>query len=182
MDRHATGIFGKSSRIDDGRAIRKLTVIDAFTSVCLAIHLDRRIMSDNVVAAMAAPFAEREKAGRGGSPTKNRYCKSSNGKRRDELIGGKIFHTAEEARGVIEAWPQDCAAVYPHSAAGCGDPASESFVALAAATLTVALLRHARRHQPSLRSVNWEMPIYSATALQNLSAVRSRQMARRFLY
>ncbi len=39
-----------------------------------------------------------------GRPWETGYCKSSNGKLRDELLNGEIFYTLKEAQVIIEHW------------------------------------------------------------------------------
>jgi transposase InsO family protein len=39
-----------------------------------------------------------------GSPWENGYTESLNGKFRDELLNGEIFHTLKEAKTLIEKW------------------------------------------------------------------------------
>lgn len=47
------------ARTHDGRAFRMLTVIDEFTRECLAIHVARRIRSDDVIHLLADLFTTR---------------------------------------------------------------------------------------------------------------------------
>jgi putative transposase len=109
-------------RTHDGRAFRMLTVIDEYTRECLAIEVDRRLRSDDVLHCIAELFTDRgppdhirsdngseftAKAVRDwlgrigvrtlyiepGSPWENGYNESFNGKLRDELLNGEIFCT-----------------------------------------------------------------------------------------
>lgn len=41
-----------ADRTDDGKAFRMLTVIDEFSRECLAIHVQRQIKSDDVLAVL----------------------------------------------------------------------------------------------------------------------------------
>ena len=120
-------------RTHDGRAFRMLTVIDEFTRRCLAIKVDRKLKSDDVLECIATLFVEhgppdhirsdngseftahavREWLGRigvktlyiePGSPWENGYNESFNGKLRDELLNGEIFYTLKEATVLIERW------------------------------------------------------------------------------
>jgi len=107
-------------RTHDGRPLRMLTVVDEFTRECLAIKVERRIRSEDVLECLADLFllrgtpaylrsdngpefeatAVREWLGRlgvetlfiePGSPWENGYVESFNGKLRDELLNGEIF-------------------------------------------------------------------------------------------
>lgn len=63
-----------------------------------------------------------------GSPWKNGYCKSFNGRMRDELLNGETFYSLREAQIVIEQWRQHYNTKRPHSALGYRPPAPESVV------------------------------------------------------
>ena len=58
-----------------------------------------------------------------GSPWKNGYNESLNGKLRDELLNGEIFTNLQEARILIEAWRREYNGVQPHSSLGYRPPA-----------------------------------------------------------
>ena len=51
-----------------------------------------------------------------GSPWENGYCKSFNGKLREECLNGEIFYSLRETRIVIEQWRQQYNRVRPHAA------------------------------------------------------------------
>jgi len=118
-------------RTHDGKAFRRLTVIDEHSRQCLAIHVQRKLKSDDVLAVLTELFqrrgphdhfrsdngaeftayAVRDWLGRigvktlyiePGSPWENGYNDSFNGKLRDELLNGEIFYTLEEAVILIE--------------------------------------------------------------------------------
>ena len=109
-----------------------LTVIDEYTRECLAIETQRRLRSGDVLEIMAELFLKHgppdhirsdhgpefiAKALRGwlgrvgvktlyiepGSPWENGYNESFNGKLRDELLNGEIFHSLREARSSLNA-------------------------------------------------------------------------------
>jgi putative transposase len=132
-----------------------LVVVDEFTRECLAIRVDRRLDSDDVLAVLAELFvrhgppghvrsdngpefaakAVRTWLGRlgtralfiePGSPWENGYCESFNGKLRDELLDREIFYTLEEARLLVEAWRHHYNTARPHSALGYRPPAPEA--------------------------------------------------------
>ncbi len=120
-------------RTHDGKVFRMLTVIDEYTRECLAIRVDRRLNSNDVVETLADLFLLQgtpdyirsdngaeftAKLVRGwlerlgaktlfigpGSPWENGYNESFNGKLRDELLNGEIFYTLKEATILIEQW------------------------------------------------------------------------------
>ena len=66
-----------------------------------------------------------------GSPLENGYCKSFNGKLRDECLDGEIFYSLKEAQVVIEMWRKHYNTERPHSALGYRSPAPLAWVAAA---------------------------------------------------
>lgn len=160
-----------ADRTHDGKAFRMLTVIDEFSRECLAIHVQRQIRSDDVLAVLTDLFAKhgspahirsdngaeftaaavREWLGRigvrtlyiePGSPWENGYCESFNGKLRDELLNGEIFYTLKEAQILIGNWRQHYNTIRPHSSIGYVSPAPQ-VVLPRAATLLYPLTRSA---------------------------------------
>jgi transposase InsO family protein len=144
-------------RTHDGKVLRMLVVVDEFSRECLAIRVERRLGSDEVLEVLAELFvrhgppehirsdngpefvagAVREWLGRlgvgalliePGSPWENGYCESFNGKLRDELLGREIFYSLREAQVLIEAWRRHYNAVRPHSALGYRPPAPAAVV------------------------------------------------------
>ena len=144
-----------ADRTHDGRAFRMLTVIDEYTRECMAIVVDRRLRSTNVIEAMAELFirkglpehirsdngpefcakAVREWLDRlnigplfiePGSPWENGYCESFNGKLRDELLNREIFYTLKEAKVLIENWRKEYNTIRPHSSLGYRVPAPQT--------------------------------------------------------
>lgn len=142
-------------RTHDGKVFRMLTVIDEYTRECLAIRVDRKLNSTDVVEALADLFLLRgtpayirsdngaeftAKLVRGwlnrlgattlfiepGSPWENGYNESFNGKLRDELLNGEIFYTLKEAKILIEQWRHHYNTVRPHSSLGYRPPAPET--------------------------------------------------------
>lgn len=146
-----------ADRTHDSKAFRMLTVIDEFSRECLAIHVQRQIRSDDVLAVLTDLFALygppahiRSDNGaeftaiavRGwldrigvktlyiepGSPWENGYCESFNGKLRDELLNGEIFYTLKEAQILIENWRQHYNTIRPHSSLGYVPPAPQAIL------------------------------------------------------
>src|SRR5262245_1509606 len=156
-----------TGRTHDGRAFRMLTLVDEFTRECLAIDVARRITADDVLERLAWLFVTRgvpehirsdngpeftAKVARQwltdvgvktlfiepGSPWKNGYVESFNGKLRDELLNGEIFYTLREAKILIEKWRTHYNQVRPHSSLGYKPPAPETWVLAGPASLRSA--------------------------------------------
>ena len=120
-----------ADRTHDGRKYRMLNVVDEFTRECLAIRVNRKLRSTDVIDALSDLFILRGLPGHirsdngpefvamavrewiaavgaktayieRGSPWENGYCESFNSKLRDELLNGEIFYTLQEAKVIIE--------------------------------------------------------------------------------
>jgi transposase InsO family protein len=144
-------------RTRDGKVLRMPVVVDEFTRECLAIRVERRLGSDEVLEVLAGLFVSRglpehirsdngpefvagavrgwlARLGIGtlfiepGSPWENGYCESFNGKLRDELLDREVFHSLREAQVLIEAWRRHYNTVRPRSALGYRPPAPEAVV------------------------------------------------------
>ena len=134
-----------------------LNVIDEFTRECIAIRVDRRLRSTDVIDVLSDLFILRGIPGHvrsdngpefvaravrewiaavgaktafimPGSPWENGYCESFNSKLRDELLNGEIFYTLEEAKVIIEGWRRQYNTVRPHSSLGYMPPAPEALL------------------------------------------------------
>ncbi len=139
-------------RTHNGRKFRMLNVIDEFTRECLAIRVDRKLKSTDVIDVLSDLFILRGVPGHvrsdngpefvakavrewiaavgartafiePGSPWENGYCESFNSKLRDELLNGELFYSLAEARIVIEGWRQHYNTLRPHSSLGYEPPA-----------------------------------------------------------
>ena len=144
-----------TTRTADGRAFKMLTIIDEYTRECLAILVDRRITSQDVIDQLFNLFVfrgipEHIRSDNGpeftareickwlarlgvktlfiepGSPWENGYIESFNGKLRDELLNREIFTTLTEAKVLIADWRKEYNQVRPHSAKGYKPPAPEA--------------------------------------------------------
>jgi len=142
-------------RTHSGRAIRMLTIIDEHTRECLAIEVNRKLNSQNVIDVLSQLFIERgppehirsdngsefiakqvrqwlERHHVGalyiepGSPWENGYIESFNGKLRDELLNLEIFDTLYEAQVLVERWRREYNTVRPHSSLNYRPPAPET--------------------------------------------------------
>ncbi|MAT45615.1 MAG: hypothetical protein CL609_25065 [Anaerolineaceae bacterium] len=61
-----------------------------------------------------------------GSPWKNAYSESFNGKMRNELLNTEIFYSIKEAQKIIKLWRVHYNTIRPHSALGYRPPAPET--------------------------------------------------------
>jgi len=131
----------------DGRSFRILTVIETYSTECLALEVDRSIGSRQVSDALERAIARHGKPqmitcdngteitsnamdawayGRGvaldfiqpGRPVENGHIESFNCKLRDECLNTSWFESLEEAREVIQAWGLDYNEVRPQSRLG----------------------------------------------------------------
>jgi putative transposase len=138
-------------RIENGRSIRALAIVDDFTRECLALLIDYSLGSADVIREFERIAFDRElpktirfdngaeftshamlrwAAGRDielhfiapGKPTQNGSIESLNGKIRDELFNMHRFMTIFEARRRADAWRADYNEVRPHSALGYRTP------------------------------------------------------------
>ena len=142
-------------RTDDGKAFRTLNIIDEYSRECLAIRVDRKLNSGNVIDALSDLFILRgvpsfirsdngpefvAQAVRGwikavgaktayiepGSPWENGNCESFNARFRDEFLNGEIFYSLCEAQILIEEWRKHYNTKRPHSALGYRPPTPEA--------------------------------------------------------
>ncbi len=124
-----------------------LTIVDEYTRECLAIDVERRLGSEDVLERLTELFMRRgpptylrsdngpeftahavrewlSRLGVGtlfiepGSPWENGYVESFNGKLREELLDREIFFTLGEAKVLIARWRQEYNTIRPHSSLG----------------------------------------------------------------
>jgi transposase InsO family protein len=154
-------------RTHNGRKFRMLNVIDEFTRECIAIRIDRKLKSTDVIDVLSDLFVLRGVPGHvrsdngpefvakavrewitavgaktafiePGSPWENGYCESFNSKLRDELLNGELFYSLAEARIIIEGWRQHYNTRRPHSSLGYRPPAPNAVLWPAAPTQPAA--------------------------------------------
>ena len=142
-----------SDALADGRKIRCLTIVDAFTRECPAIEVDTSLpgervarVLDRLVATRGAPAAITVDNGpelRGqaldawayrhgvtldfitpGKPVDNAFIESFNGKFRDECLAQHWFLSLPDARFHVEQYRRDYNEVRPHSALDNRTPAA----------------------------------------------------------
>lgn len=146
-----------AERTHNGRAFRMLTVVDEYTRECLAIKVERKLSSTQVLDVLADLFLKRGtpkfiRSDNGpefcaeavkswlkrlkvntlfiepGSPWENGYIESFNGKLRDELLNGEVFTTLKEAQVLIGDWKNHYNHIRPHSSLGYRPPAPEAWL------------------------------------------------------
>src|SRR5271168_701690 len=149
-------------RTHEGRKYRMLNVIDEHTHECLAIRIERKLKSIDVIDVLSDLFIlrgvpEHIRSDNGpefvakvvqdwigavgartayiapGSPWENGFIESFNARLRDELLDGEIFYPLQEARVIIESWRRHYNTVRPHGSLGYKPPAPEVFVPALAA-------------------------------------------------
>lgn len=138
----------------DGRKLRILTIIDAFTRYVPALDVRDRYTGADVVETLERvckelgyPRSIRVDQGpefiskdldlwaytrgveldfsRPGKPTDNAYIESLNGKFRAECLSAHWFMNLADARRKCESWRRDYNDVRPHSALGYKTPSSQ---------------------------------------------------------
>ena len=136
-----------SDQLFDGRRIRILTVVDAFTRVSPAIDVRQNYRGADVVATLervtkvygmlktirvdnGPEFIGKDldlwaymngvtlDLSRPGKPTDDAFVESFNGSFRAECLNASWFLSLEDARSKCEAWRQDYNDVRPHSSIG----------------------------------------------------------------
>jgi putative transposase len=161
-------------RTHQGRKYRMLNLIDEFTHECLAIRVDRKLKSTDVIDVLSDQFIlrgvpEHIRSDNGaefvakavqdwigavgaktayierGSPWENGFIESFNARLRDELLDGEIFYSLAEAKIVIESWRRHYNTVRPHGSLGYKPPAPEVFIPAFAAP---AALQSRQRRRP----------------------------------
>ena len=141
-----------SDPLYDGRKVRALTLIDAYTRECLAIMVDQGIRGEQVVEVVTA-VSERRGAplriqvdngpefvskvldrwayerrvelafSRPGKPTDNAHVEAFNGRLRQECLNPHWFLSLVDARTKIEAWRVAYNESRPHGALEWATPA-----------------------------------------------------------
>lgn len=140
----------------DGRKIRCLTIVDNYSSKCMAIEVGQGLKGNYVVSVLeelrlfhqAVPrkiqvdngseFISKEVDrwayehqvelvfSRPGKPTDNPYIESFNGSFRDECLNAYWFLSLEDAKEKIEIWKDEYNTFRPHSC--LGDLTPEMFI------------------------------------------------------
>ncbi len=142
-----------SERLENGRKVKMLVVIDEFTRECLALDVAKHFKGEDVVEVLRYLFAVRgcpkyirsdngpefvSKAVRKwlkvsgvetlyvapGSPWENGYVESFNSKLRDEFLNRELFLHIDELRYVADRWRMDYNHYRPHSSLDYMAPAA----------------------------------------------------------
>ncbi len=157
-----------SERLENGRLMKLLVVIDEFTRECLAIDVNRKIKGPDVVEVLRYLFAVRgapefirsdngpefvsnavqkwlENSGvdtlyvAPGSPWENGYVESFNSKLRDEKLNRELFLHIDELRYVADRWRMDYNHYRPHSSLDYMAPAAFAAMCLEQGSATLRL-------------------------------------------
>ena len=139
-------------RTTNGRPLKILSIVDEFTRECIALEVNRRITSDDVIAVLVDLFAirgvpefvrcdngpefiasrlrtflDRVDVGTSyiepGSPWENGFVESFHSRFRDECLACEESTTMTEARTVINQWRMTYNQRRPHSSLGGLTPA-----------------------------------------------------------
>src|SRR5713101_8738417 len=137
--------------VECGRAIRVLSIVDAYTRECLALEVDTSFASrrvtrvlDAIVAQRGQPKAIRCDNGpeltsrhflawcverqielvhiQPGKPTQNAHVESFHGRLREECLNVSWFQNLFDARRKIAAWRTEYNEEHPHSSLGYRTP------------------------------------------------------------
>jgi len=151
--------------VECGRAIRVLSVVDAYTRECLALEVDTSFASrrvtrvlDSIVSERGRPLAIRCDNGpeltsrhflawcverqielvhiQPGKPTQNAHVESFHGRLREECLAVSWFQNLFDARRKITAWKIEYNEERPHSSLGYRTP--KEFAAAQAASFYTA--------------------------------------------
>lgn len=131
-------------RLADGRAFRLLTMVDIYSRECVALEVEPRFCSDDVVDILKRACRERGVPNalrcdngtefvakpldqwafwskvaldfsRPGKPTDNAFIESFNGGVRRELLNPSYFETIDQARKAARVWREEYNEFRPHS-------------------------------------------------------------------
>lgn len=138
-------------RTDNGAGLKMLTLIDEYSRQCLAIRVERKLRSGDVLNILSEVMATRgvpmylrsdngsefiarevqdwfKELGIGtiyidpGSPWQNPYVESFHNRLRDECLNREVFLSVAEAQVIIEEWRRFYNRVHPHSRLGFQSP------------------------------------------------------------
>ena len=157
-----------NERLENGRKVRMLVVIDEFTRECLALDVSRHFKGKDVVEVLRYLFAVRgcpefirsdngpefvskavqkwlEVSGvdtlyvAPGSPWENGYVESFNSRLRDEFLNRELFLHIDELRYVADRWRMDYNHYRPHSSLDYMAPATFATKCLEQGSATLRL-------------------------------------------
>jgi putative transposase len=139
-------------RTRNGRSLKWFSLVDEYTRECLALEVDRRMTSREVIDVLADLLVVRGAPGHirsdngpefiaqairrwlgrtevkslyiePGAPWENGYAESFHSRLRDELLNVEEFATVPEAQTLAAAWKADYNHRRPHSSLGYRTPA-----------------------------------------------------------
>ena len=157
-----------TERLENGRKVKLLVVIDEFTRECLALDTGKRFTGHDVVEVLRYLFAVRGcpdyiRSDNGpefvskavqkwlkvsgvktlyiapGSPWENGYVESFNSKLRDELLNRELFLHIDELTYVADRWRMDYNHYRPHSSLDYMAPAAFAAMCLEQGSATLHL-------------------------------------------
>jgi len=140
-------------KLENGRKVRILNVLDEFSKECLASDVGFHVRGHDVVEILRYLFVVRgcpvnirsdngpefiAEAVKGflafsgvdtlyierGSPWENGYVESFHSRMRDELLDGELFLHLDEVKYVVDRWRMDYNHYRPHSSVGYMTPAA----------------------------------------------------------
>lgn len=164
-------------RTASGHSLKWFSIIDEHTRECLAMKVNRRMTSDDVLDVLRDLFVARGVpqhirsdngpefiarairrflSGAGvealyiepGSPWQNGYAESFNSRLRDELLNAEIFENVSEAQSLAAEWRSVYNHRRPHSSLGYQTPAQYAAGRAAFAPAAPALKQHSRDQEP----------------------------------
>ena len=157
-----------TERLEDGKKVKLLVVIDEFTRECLALDAGKHFKGEDVVEVLRYLFAvrgcpahirsdngpefisgavQKSLAASGvetlyiapGRPWENGYVESFNSKLRDELLNRELFLHIDELRYVADRWRMDYNHYRPHSSLDYMAPAAFAAKCLEQGSATLRL-------------------------------------------
>jgi transposase InsO family protein len=163
-------------RTANGRTLKWLSVIDEYTRECLALEVNRRMTSDDVLDVLRDLFVARgvpqhirsdngpefialairrflASAGvetlyiEPGSPWQNGYAESFNSRLRDELLNAEVFENVAEAQSLGAQWRNAYNHHRPHSSLGYQTPTEYAAGCAASAPAAPTLQQHSRNQE-----------------------------------
>ena len=163
-------------RTASGRSIKWLSIVDEYTRECLALEVDRRMTSDDVLDVLNDLFAIRgvpkhirsdngpefiarairrflEGAGvealyiEPGSPWQNGYAESFHSRLRSELLDAEVFESVAAAQSLSAGWRSQYNHHRPHSSLDYQTPAAFATACAASAPAAPALQQHTRKEE-----------------------------------
>jgi transposase InsO family protein len=163
-------------RTANGRTLKWLSMVDEYTRECVALEVDRRMTSDDVLDVLRDLFVIRGvprhiRSDNGpefiatairkfltnvgvetlyiepGSPWQNGYAESFHSRLRSELLDAEIFENVSAAQALAAMWRSDYNHHRPHSSLGYQTPAEYAAGCAASAAATPALQQHSREEE-----------------------------------